>query len=161
MMAGSASALRVSGGAGDYTLQIFKYNPVPANRFIRLPYLMLIGSIIVFAKDMVLARSSVRFFTGFSKFPHHTCEGASWLECKAKSKLCHNNTVSHKRIGGEHSAPFACTVLTRDYGDAFGSSATTGGSSFSFVYPDFGLSFFSSVSAKMFRPVGKRDPEDR
>jgi hypothetical protein len=31
------------------------------------------------------------------------------------------------REGGEHSAPFACTVLTRDYGDTFGSSATTGG----------------------------------
>jgi hypothetical protein len=29
--------------------------------------------------------------------------------------------------GGEHSAPFACTVLTRDSGEAFGSSATTGG----------------------------------
>jgi hypothetical protein len=29
--------------------------------------------------------------------------------------------------GGQHSAPFACTVLTRDFEDAIGSSATTGG----------------------------------
>jgi hypothetical protein len=29
--------------------------------------------------------------------------------------------------GGEHSAPFAFTALTRDSRDAIGSSATTGG----------------------------------
>jgi hypothetical protein len=37
------------------------------------------------------------------------------------------NACDHDYRGGEHSAPFACTVLTRDSGDAFGSSATTGG----------------------------------
>jgi hypothetical protein len=29
--------------------------------------------------------------------------------------------------GGENSTPFACTVLTRDSGNTFGSSATAGG----------------------------------
>jgi hypothetical protein len=52
--------------------------------------------------------------------------------------------------GVENSAPFACTGLTRDLGDAFGSSATTWGSSFSFVYPDFGLSFIFQFQRKVF-----------
>jgi hypothetical protein len=35
--------------------------------------------------------------------------------------------LKHSVQGGEHSAPLACTVLTRDFEEAFGSSATTGG----------------------------------
>jgi hypothetical protein len=69
-------------------------------------------------------------------------------------------TPSHKPEGGEHSAPFACRVLTRDSGDAFGSSATTGGLHFySCILSSVSLFFW--VSAKMFRPVGTFDPEIR
>jgi hypothetical protein len=38
-----------------------------------------------------------------------------------------SSMVPARPEGGEHSAPSACTVLTRDFEDAFGSSATTEG----------------------------------
>jgi hypothetical protein len=44
--------------------------------------------------------------------------GESSIVRQSRSKL---------REGGEHSGPSACTVLTRDFEDAFGESATTVG----------------------------------
>jgi hypothetical protein len=70
------------------------------------------------------------------------------------------DTLKARYRGGEHSAPFARTVLTRDSGDAFGRSATTGGLHFySCILLSVYLSF--SVSAKIFRPVGTFDSENR
>jgi hypothetical protein len=51
--------------------------------------------------------------------------------------------------GGEHSAPFACTVLTRDSGDTFGSAATTGGLLF-YSCILFSVDFFFRCQRKMF-----------
>jgi hypothetical protein len=73
--------------------------------------------------------------------------------------LCFGGTRLFKQ-GCEHSAPFACTVLTRDIEDAFVSSATTGGVHFYSRIP-FSVDLFYSVSAKLFRPAWTFDPKSR
>jgi hypothetical protein len=48
-------------------------------------------------------------------------------DCCYVESLLREQFVSYDVEGGEHSAPFECTFLTRDFGDIFGSSASTGG----------------------------------
>jgi hypothetical protein len=62
------------------------------------------------------------------------------------------------RKGGEHSALFACKVLTRTFGNAFGSSATTGGLHFLWCIL-FSVHLFFWISSKNFRPTETLTPK--
>jgi hypothetical protein len=62
--------------------------------------------------DDATVTSALRFQLGVSPGP--------------PAQLFYRCSCSYQGRGVEHSAPFACTVLTRDFEDAFGSSATTG-----------------------------------